>query len=65
MLKLRLTLCTGLPGAFCVWLAATPEADFLQGRLVVCNWDVDELLAMKDEIVEKGLLKMGFPGLEM
>jgi len=48
-----------------VWLAATPEADFLQGRLVVCNWDVDELLAMKDEIVEKGLLKMGFPGLEM
>lgn len=48
-----------------MWLAATPEADFLQGRLVVCNWDVDELLAMKDEIVEKGLLKMGFPGLEM
>jgi hypothetical protein len=48
-----------------VWLSATPEADFLQGRLVVCNWDVDELLAMKGEIVEKGLLKIKWSGLEM
>ncbi|KAJ4352064.1 uncharacterized protein N0V89_007410 [Didymosphaeria variabile] len=54
-----------LPGAFCVWLAATKEADFLQDRLIACNWDVDELLQMREEIEEKGLLKMTFAGLHM
>ncbi|KAL1596406.1 hypothetical protein SLS60_009052 [Paraconiothyrium brasiliense] len=54
-----------LPGAFCVWLAATKEADFLQDRFVACNWDVDELLQMREEIKEKGLLKMAFAGTHM
>ncbi|OAG02410.1 putative short-chain dehydrogenase [Paraphaeosphaeria sporulosa] len=54
-----------LPGAFCVWLAATREADFLQDRLVACNWDIDELLQMREEIEAKGLLKMHFAGLSM
>jgi hypothetical protein len=48
-----------------VWLAATPAADFLQGRLVACNWDVDELTQMREEIEAKGLLKMTFVGLGM
>jgi len=45
-----------LAGNFCVWLTSG-KADFLSGRYSSCNWDVDELSAMKDKIVEKDLLK--------
>ncbi|RFU26114.1 hypothetical protein B7463_g10223, partial [Scytalidium lignicola] len=31
-----------LPASFMVWLA-TPETDFLKGRMVWANWDVEEL----------------------
>ncbi|KAM5347613.1 hypothetical protein ACJ41O_007437 [Fusarium nematophilum] len=54
-----------LPAHFAVW-AATPEADFLHGRLVWANWDVDEL---KDEAFRKqldenpNLLTVGVEGL--
>jgi hypothetical protein len=48
-----------------VWLAATREADFLQGRLVAANWDVEELLQMREEIEAKGLLQMSFGGLKL
>ena len=41
-----------LPGNFCVWLTS-PEAAFLHGRFVWVNWDVDELKARADEIVNK------------
>lgn len=34
-----------LPAAFAVWLSS-PEADFLRGRFVFSNWDVDELKQM-------------------
>ncbi|KAF2114351.1 putative short-chain dehydrogenase [Lophiotrema nucula] len=54
-----------LPGGFCVWLAATAEADFLQGRLVSCNWDVNELLGMREKIVGKDLLTMKLTGLDI
>lgn len=54
-----------LPGAFCTWLAATREADFLCGRLVWTAWDVDELLARKDEIVGQDLLVMKLTGFGM
>lgn len=37
-----------LPGGFAVWLAS-PEAEFLKGRFVMSNWDVDELIALKDK----------------
>jgi hypothetical protein len=40
---------------FIVW-AASEEGAFLNGRLAWANWDVDELLAKRDEIVEKQLL---------
>lgn len=39
-----------------VWLAAR-RREWLSGRLVYSNWDVTELEAKKDEIVEKDLLK--------
>ena len=38
-----------LPGDFAVWLAS-PEADFLTGRFVWAEWDVDELIAMKEKM---------------
>ncbi|PVH80795.1 NAD(P)-binding protein [Cadophora sp. DSE1049] len=41
-----------LPGDFCVWLASS-EADFLHGRFVWVNWDVDELKARAAEIESK------------
>lgn len=42
-----------------LWLISE-KAKFLSGRLVIVNWDVDELVERKDEIVEKDLLKIKF-----
>lgn len=50
-----------LPGSFAVWLASG-EADFLAGRFVYANWDVDELKARAEEIVNCDLLKIGMIG---
>ncbi|TKA79238.1 hypothetical protein B0A55_06273 [Friedmanniomyces simplex] len=47
-----------LPGQFAVWLAS-PEAEFLKGRFVWANWDVDELLDGKERILKENLLKIG------
>lgn len=38
-----------LPGDFAVWLAS-PEAEFLAGKFVWAQWDVDELLTLKDRL---------------
>ncbi|GAB7327384.1 hypothetical protein MBLNU13_g11253t2 [Cladosporium sp. NU13] len=38
-----------LPGDFSVWLAS-PEAEFLNGRFVWAQWDVDELIALKGKV---------------
>ncbi|GAA6019535.1 hypothetical protein JCM10207_003735 [Rhodosporidiobolus poonsookiae] len=45
-----------LAGGFVLWLATQDSADFLRGRYISANWDVDEVLAKKDEIVAKDLL---------
>ncbi|KAI4221435.1 MAG: hypothetical protein LQ349_007610 [Xanthoria aureola] len=50
-----------LPGGFAVWLASG-EADFLAGRFVYANWDVEELKARAGEIVNSDLLKIGMIG---
>lgn len=48
-----------LPGQFAVWLASE-EADFLNGRFVWTNWDVEELLSRKAEFEgDRDLLKFG------
>lgn len=39
-----------LSGDFVVW-SLSPSAQFLNGRFVHANWDVDELKAKKDEIL--------------
>jgi len=38
-----------LPGTFNAWLA-TSESDFLKGRFVWCNWNIDELKEKAKEI---------------
>ncbi|PON23111.1 hypothetical protein TGAM01_v208116 [Trichoderma gamsii] len=53
-----------LPGCFHVWLAS-PEAEFLKGRFVWVNWDVDELKAHAKEIEESMLLKVILNGVPM
>jgi NAD(P)-dependent dehydrogenase (short-subunit alcohol dehydrogenase family) len=40
---------------FCVWLASQ-EAEFLRGRFVSANFDVDELLTRKDEFEKNHML---------
>ena len=50
-----------LPASFCVWLASG-ESDFLKGRLVWANWDVNEMKAKAQEIVGKDLLTMRLSG---
>lgn len=47
-----------LAGSMCVWLSRNScDQKWLGGRLLSANWDVDELVARKEEIVEKDLLK--------
>jgi hypothetical protein len=53
-----------LPGSFFVWLASD-EANFLKGKTVWANWDVEELIARKEEIAKSLLLTVGLRGLEM
>ncbi|OAL50017.1 NAD(P)-binding protein [Pyrenochaeta sp. DS3sAY3a] len=53
-----------LPGHFNVWLAS-PEAEFLKGKFVWVNWDVDELKAHAEEIKESMLLRIGLNGVPM
>jgi hypothetical protein len=55
-------LSANLPGSFCVW-AATKQAEFLHGRFVWANWDVEELAAMK-EMADPGFLKMGLQSID-
>ena len=54
-------LIADLPASFCVWLASG-ESDFLKGRFVWANWDVNEMKAKAEEIVGKDLLTMRLTG---
>ncbi|KAK5075046.1 hypothetical protein LTS08_001871 [Lithohypha guttulata] len=46
----------GLVGGFCTWLTHTRK-EWLSGRYLSVHWDVNELEAKKEEIVEKDALK--------
>ena len=46
-----------LCGSFLVWLTKETRA-WLSGRYLAANWDVDELVAMKEEIVRDDKLNM-------
>ena len=46
-----------LAAGFVLWMTTqSTESDFLRGRYISCNWDVDQLLAKKEEIIKKNLL---------
>ncbi|KAJ9604722.1 hypothetical protein H2200_010836 [Cladophialophora chaetospira] len=47
-----------LSAGVALWLT-TPDATFLKGRWISANWRVDDLLAKRDEIEGRGLLKGG------
>jgi hypothetical protein len=44
-----------LPAQYFVWLS-TPDAAFLTGKWVWANWDVEQLIARKEEITSSYLL---------
>lgn len=46
-----------LPGAFCVWLTKE-RRDWLNGRYLSAGWDVTELEAKKEDIVNRNLLTL-------
>ncbi|KAH7251389.1 hypothetical protein BKA59DRAFT_491890 [Fusarium tricinctum] len=52
-----------LPGSYCVWLAASQDADTLKGRFLWTNWDVKEVMQRADEIKEQNLLTHTLAGL--
>ena len=51
-----------LPSNFIVWVVS-PEADFLKGKNVWANWDVDELKAEASKIKSSPALTNGLLGL--
>jgi hypothetical protein len=50
-----------LVASFIIW-AASPEAEFLKGKLVWANWDVDELKAREEEIKNSGMFSVTLEG---
>lgn len=50
-----------LAGDFTVWVAS-PEAAFVNGKFVWCNWDVDELKEKRGEIEGTGLFETTLEG---
>jgi hypothetical protein len=50
-----------LPAAFCVWLTSE-KSEFLRGRMIWANWDVEELKAKEAQIVEQDLLRVDLKG---
>ena len=44
-----------------VWLVSE-EAAFLKGKFVWANWDVEEMVARKNEIEKGSLLRVGLTG---
>lgn len=53
-----------LPAYFHVWLAS-PESEFLKGKFVWVNWDVDELKERSEEIKNSLLLRVLLHGVPM
>ncbi|KAE9364317.1 NAD(P)-binding protein [Stipitochalara longipes BDJ] len=51
-----------LAGDFVAW-TASEQADFLNGRFVWVNWDVDDLIKVKEEIVSKDLYRTSLTSL--
>lgn len=50
-----------LSAALSVWLSS-PQADFLSGRYLDARWDMEQVVARKDEIVKGDWLKLALAG---
>ncbi|KAI0172771.1 hypothetical protein GGR52DRAFT_546011 [Hypoxylon sp. FL1284] len=50
-----------LPASFNLWLAS-PEARFLKGKFLWCNWDIDELKAQAKELENSTKLNIDMVG---
>ena len=50
-----------LPASFNLWLS-TPEARFLKGKFLWCNWDIDDLKSRAEEIRLGRLLNIDLNG---
>lgn len=57
-------MIVNLPAHFFVWLASR-EAEFLKGKFVWANWDVDDLKARADEIKDSLLLRVLLNGVPL
>ena len=53
----EMTESPDLCGAFCVWLTKQSR-DWLSGRYLCATWDVEELEAKRNDIVERDLLRI-------
>lgn len=51
-----------LPAHFAVWLTSS-EASFLKGKFVWAHWDVEELIARKEEIQNSELASIRLNGI--
>lgn len=47
-------MIVALPSHYTVWVAS-PEAEFLRGKMSSCNWDVDEMKTKADKIAGSDL----------
>ncbi|USP77957.1 hypothetical protein yc1106_05231 [Curvularia clavata] len=50
-----------LPASFNLWLS-TPEARFLKGKFLWCNWDIEELRSRAEELKSGRLLNLDLNG---
>lgn len=50
-----------LPASFAVWIVST-EAEFLRGKFVWSNWDIEELKAKKEHLLSTDDLTLGLQG---
>jgi hypothetical protein len=50
-----------LAAAFIVW-AVSPEAEFLKGKMIWSNWDVDELKEWRTELEDTPKFTIGLIG---
>jgi hypothetical protein len=60
----NICILVSLAADFILW-AASPGAAFLKGKLIWCNWDVDEMKEKEDQILSSsvpGYLNLGMIG---
>ncbi len=64
ILRSLIDILVALPAHFNVWIASS-EAEFLKGKFVWANWDVDELKALAKEVQESMFLRVDLNGVPM